>query len=55
MAEMKERDPKKLQEEYNGFTGMPNEKPFPDFEPEQCMDRQVEQFENTANTGKAEL
>lgn len=33
------------------FTEMPNAD-LPDFEPEQSEEKQVEQFEKTANTGK---
>jgi len=32
---------------------MPNEKPFPDFEPEKSEEKQVEQFEEAAENGKS--
>ncbi len=35
------------EEEGKAFTGMPNAKPFPDFEPEQDSEKQVAQFLNS--------
>jgi hypothetical protein len=35
-----------------GFTGMPNGAPFPNFEPENSKEKQIEQFEDTAMNGK---
>ena len=46
----KEEDPKTS----NGFTGMPSEKPFPDFEPEMSVEKHIEQFEETAENGRTD-
>lgn len=50
MSEKKKQDSKK--ENNNGFTGMPEEKPFPDFEPKTSEKQQVEQFKDSAENGK---
>lgn len=50
MSEKKPQDSKK--ENGNGFTEMPEEKPFPDFEPKNSEEKQVEQFKDTAENGK---
>ncbi|CAM3264784.1 hypothetical protein FITA111629_13625 [Filibacter tadaridae] len=34
------------------FTGMPKEEPYPDFEPKQSIEKQVEQFKDTAENGE---
>lgn len=47
MADKNERKEK----DQEAFTEMPNAD-LPDFEPEQDEEKQVEQFEKTANTGK---
>jgi hypothetical protein len=52
MTENNQHDPKREKEEDNGFTGMPKEKPFPDFEPKKSEEKQVEQFKDTAENGK---
>lgn len=38
------------EEEDNQFTGMPHAKPFPDFEPKQCAEKQVTQFRNSTES-----
>ena len=50
MSEKKQQDSKK--ENDNEFTGMPEGKPFPDFEPKKSEEKQVEQFKDTAENGK---
>ena len=54
MTEKNQRDPKKEkdQKSSNGFTEMPGEKPFPDFEPKMSVEKHVEQFEETAENGR---
>ncbi|NYF23852.1 hypothetical protein [Sporosarcina sp. JAI121] len=52
---MKEKNQHELtngQDQDKGFTGMPNDKPYPDFEPKKSEEKQVEQFEDTAENGK---
>lgn len=54
MTEKNQRDLKKEQDQKtsDGFTGMPSEKPFPDFEPKKSEEKQVKQFEETAENGR---
>ncbi|WP_399628742.1 hypothetical protein [Sporosarcina sp. SG10008] len=50
MSEKKQQDLKK--ENDTGFTGMPEGKPYPDFEPKTSEKQQVEQFKDSAENGK---
>ncbi|MER2089006.1 MAG: hypothetical protein ABS920_04650 [Sporosarcina sp.] len=52
MKEKNQHELKKGQDQDQGFTGMPNDKPYPDFEPKKSEEKQVEQFEDTAENGK---
>lgn len=55
MADKKEREEEKetAKDDDNDFTQMPDAE-YPDMEPEQSAEKQVEQFNKTANTGKGE-
>lgn len=52
MADKKEREEEEaVKDGDNDFTQMPDAE-YPDMEPEQSAEKQVEQFNKTANTGK---
>lgn len=53
MADEKKRDEEKepVKDDDNDFTQMPDAE-YPDMEPEQSAEKQVEQFNKTASTGK---